>query len=183
MGSFNFSSKKISVWKSTGIFNYLDNSNMNAVGDSGNNLCTLKNDGRVYVYLSGNYFTQNKLIIPNNNNVINIYCVYEIQPISSTRSDTFIVQNALIGAVQITKNAGTSKYKYKGYGICFDEGGLFSIGNINNGKNLLIFGVNESSLVHANNKDNNIFVMGHAFVQGINNTTLYAEKMYSQNFT
>ena len=25
--------------------------------------------------------------------------------------------------------------------------------------------------------------MGDAFVQGINNTTLYAEKMYSQNFT
>ena len=59
MGSFNFSSKKISVWKSTGIFNYLDNSNMNAVGDSKNDLPALKNDGRMYVYLSGNYFTQN----------------------------------------------------------------------------------------------------------------------------
>ena len=59
MGSFNFSSKKISVWKSTGIFNYLDNSNMNAVGDSKNDLPALKNDGIMYVYLSGNYFTQN----------------------------------------------------------------------------------------------------------------------------
>ena len=135
MGSFNFSSKKISVWKSTGIFNYLDNSDMDAVGDSKNDLPALKNDGRMYVYLSGNYFTQNKVIIPNNNNVINIYCVYELQPISSTRSDTFTVQNALFGAMQITKNADTSKYKYKGYGICFDEGRLFSIGNINNGKN------------------------------------------------
>ena len=116
-------------------------------------------DGRLYVYLSGNYFTENKVIIPNNNNVINIYCVYEIKPISSTRSDTFTVQNALFGAMQITKNVDTSKYKYKGYGICFDEDGLFSIGNINNGKNVLIFGVDESSLVHANNKANNIFVM------------------------
>ena len=42
MGSFNFSSKKILVWKSTGIFNYLDNSNMNAVGDSRNDLPALK---------------------------------------------------------------------------------------------------------------------------------------------
>ena len=33
MGSFQFTNDKISVWKS-GIFNYLDNSNMNAVGDS-----------------------------------------------------------------------------------------------------------------------------------------------------
>ena len=68
MGSFNFSSGKISVWKSTGIFSYLDNSNMNAVGDSGNDLRALKNDARMYVFLSGNYFTQNKVIIPNNNN-------------------------------------------------------------------------------------------------------------------
>ena len=45
MGSFNFSSGKISVWKSTGIFNYLVNSKINAVGDSGGNLPDLKNDG------------------------------------------------------------------------------------------------------------------------------------------
>ena len=93
------------------------------------------------------------------------------------------MQNALFGAMQITKNADTSKYKYKGYGICFDEGGMFSIGNINNGRNVLIFGVHESSLVHTNNKANNIFIMGDGFVQGINDMTLYAEKMYSQNFT
>ena len=69
MGSFNFSSGKISVWKSTSIFNYLDNSSVKAVRDSGNDLPALKNDGRMYVYLSGNYFQQQKVIIPNNNNV------------------------------------------------------------------------------------------------------------------
>ena len=111
MGSFNFSSKKISVWKSTGIFNYLDNSNMNAVGDSRNDLPALKNDGRMYVYLSGNYFTQNKVIIPNNNNVINTYCVYELPSVTASRDDAFTIQNALFGAMQITKNFDTSKYK------------------------------------------------------------------------
>ena len=84
---------------------------------------------------------------------------------------------------KITKNADTSKYKYKGYDICFDEGGLFSIANINNGRKVLIFGVHEDSVIPANKKANNIFVMGDAFAQGINDTTLYAEKMYSQNFT
>ena len=84
--------------------------------------------------------------------------------------------------MQITKNADTSKYEYKGYGICFDEGGTFSKGNIKNGRNVLIFVVHESSLTHTNNKANNIFVMGDGFVQGINDTTLYAEKIYSQNF-
>ena len=28
--------------------------------------------------------------------------------------------------MEITKNANTSQYKYKGYGICFDKGGSFS---------------------------------------------------------
>ena len=175
LGSFNFIGSKITTWKSTGIFNYFGNSNMNTIADSGGDLPALKNDGRMHVYLSGNHFQQNKVIIPNNNNVINIYCVYQIEPISNNKDNTFTVQNALFGAMQITKNADTDRYKYKGFGICFDEGGLFSIGNINNGRN-------ENSVIHSNNKANNIFIMGHAFVQGINDTTLYAEKMYSQNF-
>ena len=85
--------------------------------------------------------------------------------------------------MQITKNSDNSKYAYKGYGVCFDEGGMFSEGSINNGRNVLIFGVHESSLIHPNNKVNNIYVMGKDFVQGINDATLYADKVYSQNFT
>ena len=183
MGSFQFTAGKISTWKSIGIFNYLGNSNMNAVGDSKSVLPELKNDGRMHVSLSGNHFQQNNVIIPNNNNVINIYCVYKIDPIASTRDDTFIIQNALFGSVEITKNADTSKYNYKGYGICFDEGGMFSMGNINNIRNVIIFGVHENSVIHSNNKTNNIYIMGDGFVQGIADTTLYAEKIYSQNFT
>ena len=182
MGSFQFTAGKISTWKSTGIFNYLGNSNVNVVGDSKSVLPELKNDGRMHVSLSGNHFQQNKVIIPNIENMINIYCVYKIDPIASTRDDTFTIQNALFGAAEITKNDDTSKYNYKGYGICFDEGGTFSKGNINNEQNVLIFGVHKSSLVHANNKAKNIYVMGDLFVQGINDMTLYAEKVYSQNF-
>ena len=74
----------------------------------------------MHVSLSGNYFKQQREIIPNNNNVINIYCVYELQPIASSRYDTFAIQNALFGAMEITKNADTSKYNYKGYGLCFE---------------------------------------------------------------
>ena len=142
----------------------------------------------MYVYLQGSHFQQNNILTSNNdhvinNNVINIYIVYELDPIASTRDDTFTVQNALFGAMQITKNFDTSKYAYKGYGICFDEGGMFSEGFINNGRNVFIFGVHENSVIHSNNKANNIYVMGTDFVQRINDTTLYAEKVYSQSFT
>ena len=75
MGSFQFTAGKISTWKSTGIFNYLGNSNMNAVGDSKTTLPSLRNDGRMHVSLSGNHFQQNKVIIPSNDNVVNIYCL------------------------------------------------------------------------------------------------------------
>ena len=183
MGSVGFGSKDISEWESTGICNYSSRSNINALANSKNDLPNLKNDCRMHVYLSANHFQQNKVIIPNNKNAINIYCVYKLDPIASSTDNTFTVQNALFGAMEINKNADTSKYKYKGYGICFDEGGLFSIGNITNGRNVLMFGVHEDSVIHANNKANNIFVMSDAFVQGINDATLYAEKMYSQSFT
>ena len=133
------------MWKSTDIHNYSDNSNMAPTTDANNQLPELKTDGRMHVYLNGNYFVQNRVIIPNNNNVVNIYCVYQLDPISSSRDDTYTIQNGLFGAVQITKNADTSKYAYKGYGLCFDEGGMFSEGSISNGRNVLIFGVHESS--------------------------------------
>ena len=40
-----------------------------------------------------------------------------------------------------------------------------------------------SSSVHANNKTKNILVLGKYFVQGLDNTTIYAKKLYSINFT
>ena len=136
------------------------------------------------VRLEGAYFKEMRLLYPNNDNIANIYIVYLIDPISNSRNTDYTVQNALFGGVKITKNAtDTSKHKCKGYGICFDEGGMFSMGNISDGRNVLIFGVHESSLVHKNNKENNIFIIGDGFVQGINDTTLYAEKLYNQNFT
>ena len=105
MGSFGFGSKDISERKSTGIYNYPSRSNMNTLANSKNDLPNLKNNGRMHVYLSGNHFHQNKVIVPNNNNTINIYCVYKLDPIASSRDASFTIQNALFGAMQITKNA------------------------------------------------------------------------------
>ena len=40
-----------------------------------------------------------------------------------------------------------------------------------------------SSSAHANNKTRSILVLGREFIQGIDNATIYAAKMYSTNFT
>ena len=85
--------------------------------------------------------------------------------------------------MKITKDVDTSHYQYHGYGICFDRKIDFSFGNITNGKNLIIFGADMSFSCHSTNKANNIYVLGKSFVQGINGTTFYAEKIYKHNFT
>ena len=82
----------------------------------------------------------------------------------------------------MNKNADIDQYKYSGYGIGFDRNGEFSFGN-GFGRNCITFGANLSSFSHTNNKKNNILVLGKDFVQGINGTTIYAEKLYSITFT
>ena len=122
--SFKYTSGKINLWKSAGIHNYTRNSNIDVVSVSTTNLLSLMDNGRMSVRLEGAYFKQTKLIRPNNDNIVNIYIVYLIDPISSSRNTDYTVQNALFGNVKITKNATDIFYR-----ICFDEGGTFNKGN------------------------------------------------------
>ena len=159
---------------------------MKAFANTKTNLPNLKNDGRMHVYLSGNHFQQNKVIIPNNNNAINIYYVYTLDPIASSKDTSFTIQNALFGAMQITKNAtDNSKNNYKGYGIYFDERSQFGHtiteggrAHTTNGRNVLIFGVDMRFIAHATNRAYHIYLTGDGLTQGINDTTLYVEKNY-----
>ena len=86
------------------------------------------------------------------------------------------------GVVSLTKHVDIGQYKYSRYGIGFDRKGEFSFGN-GFGRNVIIFGTDMSSSVHANNRTKNILVLGKDFVQGLENTTIYAEKLYSINFS
>ena len=159
---FEFDSGK----NSTGVFNSND-SDMRAIKNPTLELPELKNDGRMYVSLTGNYFQQNKAVLPNKNNVINIYCVYKFQSVHPPLIIEFTIKDALFGAITITKNTNASKYKYKGYGICFNKSKTFTLtrkeGNINHtttARNVIIFGADMSFSKHANNKANNVYVMG-----------------------
>ena len=156
----------------------------------------LKNDEKLYVYLQGNHFQQNNVLTSNNDHVLNknvviIYIVSKLDPITSTRDTSFIIQNALFGAMQITKNAtNNSKNNYKGYGICFDGGSDFDhtitegdFTHTTDARNVLIFGADMSFSAHATNKANHIYLMCEGITQGINGTTIYAEKKFYRNFT
>ena len=95
----------------------------------------------------------------------------------------FTLKDCLFGNVEITKNADSNKYFYSGYGIAFNSRSLFSIPNFDWGKNVIIFGVDMCSSVHANNKNKDVLILGKVQTQGLDNTTLTAEAEYSMNFS
>ena len=185
LNSFKILSYGISRWKSKNIYDPSIKNVLYPVRNIKLLSPNIKNDskGQHVFFNGGSYLHQDIIAIPNN--VINIYCVYELDPIDFSRNDEFTIQLALFGAIEITKNANTSKYKYKGYGICFDESEEFTHvrkeGNFNHttsARNVIIFGADMSFSKHVNNKANNIYVMGKDYIQKINDTTIYAEKMF-----
>ena len=180
--SFTKNREAIHVWISTGIHNDSNNTDLFSVNNSNNNSPTLLNkNNRLGVTFNGNYMKQKKLGYAHGK-IFNLYIVYELK---NRRGDSpdFTVQNGLFGAVKITKNAHTSHYKYEGYGICFDGESSFSFGDKIDAKNVIITGVNTSNSSQSTNKTQNIYLLRKDFVQGINNTTIYAEKIYKTNFT
>ena len=77
----------------------------------------------------------------------------------------------------------TDKYIYSGYGLRFDSGSQFSHPQGGMARNIIIFGVDLSNSVQATNKTQNILILGYGLTQKVNNTTIYAEKMHSPNFS
>ena len=168
---------------------------MNGIENTKKEMPILKTDERLYFYLQGNHFQQNNVLTSNNDhvldkNAVNIYIVYKLDPLASTRDKSFTIQNALFRAIQITKNAtDNDKNNYKGYGIFFDETSEFGHtitegghAHTTDARNVLIFGADMSFSVHAINRANHIYLMDTGLTQGINDTTIYAEKNFYRNF-
>ena len=187
--SFNYGNIYITAWKPADILNYPATNHVNAFTNSKIKLSSLISNIKPRVYLEGNYFKQSRAKT-SNVNIINIYCVYELKDIANSRNNEFTIQNGLFGVIKITKNTDTSKNKYEGYGICFDGSKTFAHTQKESNSSystlariVIIFGADMSFNKHANNKANNIYVMSKEHIQKINDTTIYAEKMFHRNFT
>ena len=61
--------------------------------------------------------------------------------------------------MKLIKNANPNKYGYSCYGIGFDARSQFSLPDGSWGKNVIIFGVNNSFSVNVYNKKKNILVL------------------------
>ena len=165
----------VSLWESKGLSNEKISS---IITTSYNKVPSLAYDNvRIKLKFVGSLLKQDKITY-NHGPIVNIYIVYRLSP-SITSHITLV--NCLLGAVKIIKTLKINTYS--GYGIAFDSKGNLSLPSGGYGKNVIIFGADLSSCVYANNRANNILVLGKEFIQGVNGTTNYAEKMYSTNFT
>ena len=102
-----------------------------------------------------------------------------------TFAKDFALRNYLFGAVKLTKSdAEFDKYKYSGYGIGFDARGSFPLLNGSGfGKNVITFIADMSPSMHIDNNQKDTLILGKGLINGLNDTTLNAEKEYAVNFT
>ena len=130
------------------------------------------------------YFLLRKKNMISSNPIVNIYIVYKLSSKGVTSSNA--LKNSLFGAIKVTMPSNTTyqqKYIYSGYGLAFNRTGQFTHGDKNLARNVTIFGVDASNSKHHTNKKQNILVLASGFIQKINNTTIYAEEIYSPNFS
>ena len=112
--------------------------------------------------------------------IANYYIVYRLSP--RTNSSSIVLENCLFGKIKMTKKADTDKYKYQSQGTEFDLTGTFTHPDGSVGKNVIILGVDMTNSKHANNKTKDVLVLGRGLIQKIDDTTIYAEKIYLPNF-
>ena len=113
--------------------------------------------------------------------ILNIYIVYKLSP--NLIIHDFTLENCFFGTVKLTKNNDIDKYKYSGYGIGFDSSGTFLFPDGGFGQNVIRFGADMSSSVHANDKTKNSLVLDEGITLGLDDTSLTSDKKYSIKFT
>ena len=134
---------------------------------------------KIRVEFKGSCLKQDKVSF-NHGKIVNIYIVYEINK-NFNISSYPTLENCLFGAVKLTKHPDIDQYKYSGYGIRFDRKKICSSGN-ENGRNVIIPGVEMSSSPHTDNKKKDILVLGKGPTEGLKHT-LTGEKLHSVSFT
>ena len=66
----------------------------------------------------------------------------------------------------MTKNADPDKYEYSGYGIGFDFCSQYLCTDSSSGKHVIIFGVDNNSSSHIDDKNTNFLVLREESTQG-----------------
>ena len=84
--------------------------------------------------------------------------------------------------MKLVRNAIKSKFIYNGWENEFDGKGSWSFGN-DFARNVVIFGVDNSSSSHTDNRKNDFLVLVEGQADGIHDNTGAAEKKFRINFS
>ena len=136
-------------------------------------------------YGIGIKFDKDLLAVTQNNyltKIVNVYIVYDLDAWPRNPTNNFKFKNCQFRATNIVKNSDKEKYVYSGYGITLDSAGSWSFNN-DFARNNIIFGIDNSSLSHADNRKNNFLILGEGPTYGINGSFVSQEKKISTNFT
>ena len=107
-----------------------------------------------------------------------VFVIIVLSPVQSVPEDLII---HYFGASNILTNSDKGKWLYSGYGTAFDGAGSWNFGNGNTG-NVIIFGANNSSSSHTDNRKNNFLVLGKGPIYGINGSFGSPEKTFIVDF-
>ena len=107
-------------------------------------------NGRVILKFSNSVLVQKTFSSLYNNFILNLYTVYELSTWPRNPDNNFTLKIILFGTVKLTRNADKSKFTYNDWRIAFDRKGFWSFDN-DTVRNVVIFGVNNSSSSHIDN--------------------------------
>ena len=99
--------------------------------------------------------------------IVNVYIAYDLDDWPRNPTNNFKFKNCLFGATNVVKNSDKEKYLYSGYGITFDSRDSWSFDN-DFARNVIIFGIDNSSSSHSDNRKNNFLKLGEGPNYGIN---------------
>ena len=94
----------------------------------------------------------------------------------------FYIKILFFGALKLSKIADPDKYSNSGYGIGFNSQLPFLTSIFDFGKNVIVYGVDNSSSTYPDNKKN-ILVLDESQTHGLDCTTATTESKCSVNFT
>ena len=136
-------------------------------------------------YRIGIKIDKDPLAVEQNNyliKILNVYIAYDLDIWLRKRTNNFKFKNCLFGGTNTIKNNGKEKYLCSGYRITSESAGSWSFGS-DFSRNVTIFGVDNSSSSHSDNRKNNCLILGEGPTYGINGSSGSPGKRFSIDFT
>ena len=108
-------------------------------------------NGRIIIKFNNSLLVQTIFPSSHSNFILSLYRVYELNNQPYNPTNDFLLKYFLFGTVKLVSNAIKRKFIHNGQGIVFDGEDSWIFRN-DFARNVVIFGVDNSSLFHTDNQ-------------------------------